>query len=601
MNLQGLLEPRSIAIAGASADPSKLSGMILGFLSRSGFEGRVYPINPRYETIADMPCYPAVEALPEPVDLLVCVVPIAAAFESIEAAARRGVRFCVLMTGGFGEGRSGDEGRARLARLQRLCRETGMHVVGPNTVGMVNFRKRLPLTFADWYGRDTGQRGGVAIVTHSGSVGGLIFSSLQLNRIGVDYWIGLGNEATLETADFIAHFSADPDIHTIICYMEGIRDGRKFIAAAEAARRTGKRIVVLKAGEFPDSVRSTIAHTARHPTDRDVYAGVFRQLGVIQVVSLSELSYVMTLLTSVGDRLGPRVGIISASGGACSVIADHVIQAGLELPELPPALQQALDRGIPVYGSSSNPVDLSADVVARGEILGHTLATLREDDSINVWMLFGRPIIDRYYPMLIEFVNATGKAMVVCCGVPLAPDVHAALAEHGIAVLLDPELCLRALARFARRPAEEPVPAPALPERTVEGRIVGGRQAGELLARHGLGVSAAAVPWLRVEIARDRDFGPVVMANWLPAYRVGTHRVVRALPASGADLLALVDDLGEQLQEWPAEPVDIEEALATVVRAYEQSPGVHGLGVEFGSANGRVAVCAVVDRETQAG
>lgn len=594
MNLQGLLEPRSVAIAGASADPAKLSGMILDFLVRSGYDGRVYPVNPRYETVAGMPCHPSIEALPETVDLLVCVVPVAAAFASIEAAARRGVRFCVLMTGGFGEGRSGDEGRERLARLQQLCRETGMHVVGPNTVGMVNFRKRLPLTFADWYGRDTGQRGGVAIVTHSGSVGGLIFSSLQLNRIGVDYWIGLGNEATLETADFIAHFSADPEVHTVICYMEGVRDGRKFVAAADAARRAGKRVVVLKAGEYPDSVRSTIAHTDRHPSDRDVYAGVFRQSGVIQVMSLAELSYVMTLLVSVGERLGPRVGIISASGGACSVIADHVIQAGLELPELPPPLQQALDRGIPVYGSSSNPVDLSADVVARGEILQHTLAALREDDSINVWMVFGRPIIDRYHAMLTEFVNATGKAMVVCCGVPLAPEVHAVLAEHGIAVLLDPELCLRALARIVCRQAEEisAVAPPVLPDRAAVGREVQGEQAGALLARHGLATSATAVPWLRVEVAQDRDFGPVVMANWLPAYRVGTHRVVRALPASSADLLAIVDDLGQQLREWPAEPGEIEEALATAVRVFEQHPDLHGLDVEFGSADGRVAVCA---------
>ncbi|MDX3906599.1 MAG: CoA-binding protein [Pigmentiphaga sp.] len=603
MNLQGLLEPRSIAIAGASGDPGKLSGMILDFLAKSGFDGRVFPINPRYDNIGGMPCYPSVEALPESVDLLVCVVPVAAAFASIEAAARRGVRFCLLMTGGFGEGRSGEEGRARLDRLQRLCTETGMHVVGPNTVGMVNFRRHLPLTFADWYGRDTGLRGGVAIVTHSGSVGGLIFSSLQLNRIGVDYWIGLGNEATLETADFIDHFSADPEVHTIICYMEGVRNGRKFIAAAEAARRAGKRIVVLKAGEYPDSLRSTIAHTAKHPTDRDVYAGIFRQLGVIQVASLAELSYVMTLLTSVGDRLGPRVGIISASGGACSVIADHVIQAGLQLPELPPSLQQTLDRGIPLYGSSSNPVDLSADVVARGEILAHTLAALREDDSINVWMVFGRPIIDRYHAMLTEFVNATGKAVVVCCGVPLAPDVHAALAGHGIAVLLDPELCMRALARIACRPPEEldPVPPPPLAGRAGAGSIVRGGQAGELLARHGLSASSAAVPWLRVEIGQDRDFGPVVMANWLPAYRVGAHRVVRALPASHADLLALVDDLGQQLQEWPAEPVDIEDALSTAVRVFEQHTELHGLGVELGSANGQVVVCTASSRQTGAG
>src|SRR5687767_1804674 len=269
--------------------------MIVGFLVKSGYAGRVYPVNPRYEKIGELACFPSIDALPETVDLVVCVVPVAVAFDAIEAAARRRVPFCLLMTGGFGEGRTGAEGDARKARLLAICEESGMHVVGPNTVGMVNFRGRVPLTFADWYARDTGQRGGVAIVTHSGSVGGLIFSALQLNGIGVDYWFGLGNEATLETADFISHFGADPAVHTVICYMEGVQNGRNFMRAAEDARRAGKRIVVLKAGGHPESARSTRSHTGKNPTDGEVYAGVFRQLGVIQVASLAELSYVMML------------------------------------------------------------------------------------------------------------------------------------------------------------------------------------------------------------------------------------------------------------------------------------------------------------------
>ena len=149
MNLHALLEPASVAIVGASAEPKKLSGMILGFLEKSGYTGRVYAVNPRYSNIGELPCFPSVEALPEVVDLLVCVVPVAVAFEAIEGAARRGVPFCLLMTGGFGEGRTGAEGEARRERLLAICRETGMHVVGPNTVGMVNFRGNLALTFAD--------------------------------------------------------------------------------------------------------------------------------------------------------------------------------------------------------------------------------------------------------------------------------------------------------------------------------------------------------------------------------------------------------------------------------------------------------------------
>src|SRR4051794_18341290 len=239
--------------------------MILGFLEKSGYTGRVYAVNPRYTNIGELPCFPSVDSLPETVDLLVCVVPVAVAFEAIEGAARRGVPFCLLMTGGFGEGRTGVEGEARREHLLAICSETGMHVVGPNTVGMVNFRDALALTFADWYGRDTGQRGGVAIVTHSGSVGGLIFSSLQLSGIGIDYWFGLGNEATLETADFISYFSADPAMHSVICYMEGVRSGRNFIYAADEARRRGKRVVVIRAGGHPESARSTLSHTGKRP------------------------------------------------------------------------------------------------------------------------------------------------------------------------------------------------------------------------------------------------------------------------------------------------------------------------------------------------
>jgi acyl-CoA synthetase (NDP forming) len=513
VDLRALLEPCSLAIVGASAEPKKISGMILGFLGKSGYAGRVYAVNPRYDRIGPLPCFPTVDALPETVDLVVCVVPVAFAFDTIESAARRGVPFCLLMTGGFGEGRTGAEGAARRERLLAICRETGMHVVGPNTVGMVNFRGGLALTFADWYARDTGQRGGVAIVTHSGSVGGLIFSSLQLNGIGIDYWFGLGNEATLETADFISHFSADPDMHTVICYIEGVRSGRNFIRAAEEARRHGKRIVVIRAGGHPESARSTRSHTGKQPSSADVYRGVFRQLGVIETMSLAELSYVMTLLTAAGGRLGPRLGIISASGGACSILADHVIDAGLELPELAPALQEALNRAIPEYGSSVNPVDLSADVVSRADILHGTLAALREDRGIDVWVVFGRPIVDRYYDAFIEFARSSGKAVIVACGVPIPPEIHEPLRAGGIPVLEDPALCLTAVGRIVRA------------------------------SRRNVGCAAGAPLTITATIETDRDFGNV-LALAAPHAR---DRVIRALPAMEADLRDALNEIGEAL------------------------------------------------------
>jgi acyl-CoA synthetase (NDP forming) len=560
MNLQGLLEPRTIAIVGASPEPKKIPGMIVDFLRKSGYGGRIFPVNPRYPKIHEFDCYPDVDALPETPELVVVVIPVAAAMPAVEAAARRGVPFCLLMSGGFGEGRTGEAGRERHAKLLALCRDTGMHVVGPNTVGMVNFRHRMPLTFADWYGRDTGLRGGVAIVTHSGSVGGLIFSSLQLAGIGVDYWIGLGNEATLETADFIDHFSSVAGVHTIICYMEGVQDGRSFMAAAEKARQAGKRVVVVKAGDCPESLRSTLSHTGKNPTAVEVYAAAFRQCGVIHAASLAELAYVMTLLATVGGKTGDklssrrkcRVGILSASGGANSLIADHVMAAGLQLPELPKALQQQLNAIIPEYGSSENPVDLSADVIARGEILDGTLALIREEPGVDAWLVFGRPIIDRYAAALIEFATGSSRALIVCCGVPLAPELHARLQQNGIAVLADPELCLRALARVQRAAYFRDIaPGAALK-----------------IDAEPLEVSRGGTPVLSLAIEQDRDFGAVLALSAVPSFGSRSHRIVRVLPATALDLEDAVLELAALHGGLPAEAEDIVAALYSFTRLH---------------------------------
>lgn len=541
MNLERLLNPRSVAIVGASADPTKISGMIVEFLRRSGFAGMLYPVNPRYQEINGLPCYPSVDALPETVDIIVCAIPVTAVFNAIESAARRGVPFCVLMTGGFGEGRSGQAGQERRTRLEALCRETGMHVVGPNTVGMVNFRYKLPLTFADWYSRDTGQRGGVAIVTHSGSVGGLIFSALQLDRIGVDYWLGLGNEATLEVADFINHFSDDASIHTVICYIEGVRDGRNFLAAAQKARSCGKRVVIVKAGSNPETLRSTASHTCKTSSPADIYRGVFRQYGIVNVLSLAELGYAMSLLTAFGDPPGAKVGILSASGGACSLIADHVLDAGLQLPLLSAPLQAALDRCIPEYGASHNPVDLSADVVSRPDILQGALQAIGKSDEVDIWMVFGRPIIDRYADMLIAFTRDTGKPLIACTGVPVADALREKLQEAGIAVLLDPQLCMNALGRLAQADGNTPgtVHAASTPETATQ---------------------------LHITIENDADFGPIV--TLAPAVPLGMRaRVVRALPASEDALTDMVAELGHMLGGLPGSAAAIERALTEAVRS----------------------------------
>ncbi|MBK8738395.1 MAG: CoA-binding protein [Betaproteobacteria bacterium] len=592
MTLARLLEPRSVALVGASADPKKISGMMVEFLRKSGFAGRVYPINPRYEAINDWPCYASVDALPETVDVVVVAVPVAIAFEALEQAARRGVPFVVLMTGGFGEGTSGEEGERWRDRLVALCAETGMRVVGPNTVGMVNFRGRLPLTFADWYGRDTGQRGGVAILTHSGSVGGLIFSSLQVNKVGVDYWIATGNEATLETADFIDYLSADAGIHTIFCFMEGVMDGRKFMAAAEKARRAGKHVVVLKAGSSAASQRSTRAHTIKSSSTADVYRGVFEQLGVVQVHSLEEMTYCVKLLHTTGGKARGNVGIVSASGGACSLIADHVVDSGLALPELDATIQAELANFIPVYGSTKNPVDFSADVVSRRQILDGTFATLAGDTVIDTWIVFGRPVIDRYPAEIAAFAKATGKSVIASSGVALRPETEAALQQDGVPVLDDPELCMRALKAICRAAGADAGSSDDWSG--VRARPRGAQLATELanglLARHDVPAltahaghsSATARTGIVVSIGNDSDFGPVFSLGrgGLSAAGAG-HRIARALPLSDRALAKAVAAFNAVDECATASDNRLFPVARAACALYAAEPGVAQITVEL--------------------
>lgn len=583
MSLDRLFAPQSVGLVGASADAGKLSGMIVTFLQRSGFAGRVYPINPRYQEIGGWPCYASVDALPETVDVLVVAVPAAAALQVLDAAGRRGVPFAVLMTGGFGEGASGELGQERLRHLKEICARTGLRIVGPNIVGMVNFRGNLALTFADWYGRDTGLRGGVAILTHSGSVGGLIFSSLQLNRIGVDYWVGTGNEATLEIADFIEHLSGDDGLHTIVCFMEGVLDGRRFMRAAEHARRAGKTIVVLKAGESADARRSTRAHTSKHSTDADVYAAVFRRLGIIQVFSLEELTYVVKLLAVGARRAGANVGILSASGGSCSLIADHIIRSGLAMPELPVAMQQALATDIPDYGSRLNPVDLSADVVARRDILVNVFATLAKDTLIDAWVIFGRPIIDRYHADIGRWVRETGKLVLVSTGVPLSAEVEQALLEDHVAVLRDPELCMRALGAIHRAGPLEASHATdwdGYPPRRAAAHPLDDAAAHTLLARHGLAQGMAATAFC-LRVRQDPDFGPVLLISGATGSLA--DRAVCVLPAGDDAIRAACASIGA---------ATLLGAAQAICRLYASETDIADVTVHL-SADGAVG-CATV-------
>jgi acyl-CoA synthetase (NDP forming) len=457
-----LLEPRSIAVIGASTDPRKLTGMLLSFLGDSGFEGAVYPVNPRSTAINGLTCYPSVSALPEVPDVAVIGVPGDTAVAAVRECAAIGVPAVVMLSGGFGEGSDpSPDGARRTAEVTEICRNSGLRLVGPNTTGVVNFERSTPMTFADWYARDTGLRAGVEILAGSGTVGGLVFQVMQRAGVGVNHWIGVGNELDLTMAEFIDYFAERESTRVIVCYAEGLVAGRAFFEAAVKARRAGKSIVVLTAGRSDASRRSMLSHTGKVSSSSAIYSGIFAQLGIVETRSIEETAYVAKALLAgltVPDR---RIGMVSASGGIGTILTDQAESAGLHVDRLPDQVRQELAGVVPLYGAADNPIDLSADAVFRPELFSGVLDVLGRAEGVpGTWIVAGRATIDRYYRAVLDFAARGALDVVVCPGIALAPEVDAAFAEAGVAVLDDSELCMRALGRIAAAADHDPDPQP---------------------------------------------------------------------------------------------------------------------------------------------
>mgnify|MGYP001194317917 FL=1 len=468
-DLSPLFDAESVAVIGASPNPAKPSGIMLRFLAESGFDGDIFPVNPKHGTLAGLPCYPSLEELPTVPDVAAIAVPVAAVQGVLEDCARVGVPAAVVMTGGFGEGQTGDEGKNREARLRHLASETGMRVLGPNTVGFVNFSRGMPITFADWYGRASHRSGGVAVVTHSGSMGGLIFSHLEAAQVGVHSWVGLGNETDIDVGDVLAHYAAEPAVHTVCCFLEAVNDGAKFVAALKKARHFGTRVVVIKSGQSEAGQRATLSHTGNLSSSSDVYAAVFRKYGVIQIDSLALFAPVASLLEA-GYPLTSSVGIVSASGGACSLVADHLEAAGLTVPSLDESTRQQLSKAIPAYGSHDNPVDVTADVIHRPEILEAALDAVANDPRVGTWVVFGRPIIDRYHEQLVTHRRGRSHNLIACPCVPTEEHINRSLADGGVPVIEDPLNTAKAIAAVVTAAAAPPIPdRPTLGPRHVGG------------------------------------------------------------------------------------------------------------------------------------
>ena len=351
VDLAPLLRPRSVAVLGASDRPSP-GRMIIESLDCFGFPGPVYPINPNRETLFGRPCYPSIDELPEPVDVLAVGVNHTRVIEQMQAAARRGVRAAIIFDGGFAE--RGEEGQRRQEELTAICREAGIALCGPNCMGVVNPHARSSIYIQTL--RDPARlAGNVGLVSQSGSI--MISLLADCRRFGWSQAISSGNEAVLTAVDFLDYLIDDPATRIIALFLESVREPDRFVAALDRAADRGKPVVVLKVGRSERARRAITSHTGGLAGEARVFSAVLSAHRAIEVNELDEMVEVLACCQGPRWPEGRRTAVVTASGGLAELLLDLGAAAGVDLPPLTPDARIEMQKAIGVLSGDGNPLD----------------------------------------------------------------------------------------------------------------------------------------------------------------------------------------------------------------------------------------------------
>ncbi|TXH34938.1 MAG: CoA-binding protein [Burkholderiaceae bacterium] len=508
--LEPLLNPASIAIVGASNNAARIGGMPIAHLTQFGYQGQIYPINPKYEEVFGLRCWPDIEALPVAPDLVVLAIAAAEVLPMLRRCAAKGVRAVIVYAAGFAE--EGARGAAMQAELEAYVATTDMVVAGPNAMGFANLNTQAHTNFASVFNTapmQTGQ-GSVSLLTQSGNVCAAVYAIAR--RLGVDFshFINTGNEACVDFAQYLEYLAQDDATEVAIGYIEELRDGPRFMAAAAEFARRDKLLILYKAGETDKGSEAVRSHTSALAGDRAIYQAAFRQLNIIQSHDFVQMAQLAHLAGYRHRSAGKRVAIITISGALGAILADKFIGAGLDVPTLPQALQDTLRAGIPDYGMVSNPVDVTGNVVNDPGFVRTAMEALAQSDAVDSVVIYAPGyMLDRMADDLCA-VSAQFSKLFVAIDTGAAK-TREQLRAGGVPVFEDIGVAVSALAPFLlwqeRRRHNRwldlraaPLPAPmALPPQLDEYRCK------QLLAAHGVSASGERVATTADQAAAAAD------------------------------------------------------------------------------------------------
>lgn len=468
-----LFQPDSIAIIGASNNPAKPSGQPLVSLINCGFKGQIYPVNPKYQSLFKLPCYPSLKDIPNKVDLCIIAVPARMTLDALHACVDKGVKGVIIFTSGFAE--VGTDGAEIQKQITKLAQKTGLRVCGPNCLGIFSSRNALMANFSvtelpdrvlvpDYLG----------FISQSGGFGVAIYEMIKEKGYGFSHFVSTGNEADLEFSHYMGYMAADPHTRVIGGYLEGVKDGQKFLQAADMARNKEKPVLLIKAGRYPASARAAASHTGALVGSEKVYSAVFKQKGIIRIESLEEFQSILAIMACGKIPQGKRVAILATSGGSGVALADKCAHYGLEVVPLQDKTRAELDAILPDFASSANPVDITSAIMTQPGLLEECANIVIRDPSVdmmivNNWALHG----DR--SNLEQMIRVGSRADKPIMNMVWGPEKEAReainyLNEHLVPAAREADFAIMALEslaeynKFIQSRKEERIKPPSIPD-----------------------------------------------------------------------------------------------------------------------------------------
>jgi acyl-CoA synthetase (NDP forming) len=503
VDLSRFLNPRGVAIVGASNDVARIGGQPIRLLTEFGYAGKVYPVNPKYTEIRGLTCYPDLAAVPQPCDVALVALSAPHVRGVIEQCGKAGIPYALVLSAGFSE--VGGEGKSLQAELVATAHKWGVRLVGPNCLGIMNLKDQARVGFGGTLQLTTLKPGPLAMVTQSGGFGFGVVAIACYYGLGFNYAVSTGNEADLSLLDWMADLLERPEVEILVAFMEGITDGRRMIAIGERALELGKPILVWKVGNTDIGRRAATSHTARLTAGYELFRAAFRRGGYIEIRDVDDLIDISKILLGRKLPAGNRVAVLTLSGGAGVLLADRCIEHGLALPKLSDATTAKLREIMVSFASADNPIDATAHGY-NDNFASYSKAIREVLADPNIDQATARPPRGKaarpWAEGLLEMLRETDKPLVL--NWPTAPDdngeVMRYLEENGVPCIMAPGRAIAAMAAvtdFAqkcrtyvnvpKRAFKRAVPRSELdlPENTT---ALGEYRAKQLLARYGIPV-----------------------------------------------------------------------------------------------------------------